>query len=104
MRPLIKFLYCVLLQSQLSSLSLLPWMLRSSGKHPVLSPSSCLQSRLLAASPGAVPHCGEGQDLGFAACTVFHSWVHFTRTESGQWGDGTGFIQALGFSPAPDQG
>lgn len=60
----------------------------------------------MAVSPGAVLRCGHGQDLGFAACTVFCSCVNFTHllcTESGQWDDGTGFVQALGFSPAPDQ-
>lgn len=41
----------------------------------------------MAVSPGAVLRCGQGQDLGFAACTVFCSCVNFTHllcTESGQ--------------------
>lgn len=68
MGSLIKFPYCMLLQSQPSSSCVLPWMLRSLDKPPVFSPSSRLQSLLLAMSLGAVPRCGQEQHLGFAAC------------------------------------
>lgn len=85
MGSLIKFPYCMLLQSQPSSSCVLPWMLRSVDKPPVFSPSSRLQRLLLAMSLGAVPHCGQEQHLGFAACQLsLLGQFHLFCTESGR--------------------
>lgn len=59
-RPLIKLPCCVLLQSQLSSSCVAA---QEPGTIPVLA-------SLQAVSLGAVPRCGQDEDLGFAACSL----------------------------------